>query len=137
MNKKLVFGFMVLMFGMTVFGCNKTSQNGNEVSGNVNRVAPTEGFVAVEAQNPQVTSLKGKYNLDNDEGYVESIEFVDDTSVRLIIEYAGRRRGKYEIHGTELLIITDEYEFPFEIKDGGKILISLDDSGLMDDAIFF
>jgi hypothetical protein len=114
-NKKMVLGTLavVLVFGAVLTGCG------------------------------QGAKLIGTYTVSNDEGdesFLRTIEFVDNTIVKVglgMMGYLVENTGEYKVSGNKVTITVDGSLLLFEIMENGKRLKSNDSSGLMnDDALF-
>jgi hypothetical protein len=89
-----------------------------------------------------VTSLRGKYELVNDEGFIESFEFVDGTTVRGTVDALGmgtaRFTAKYRISGSRVTLSESTGGYGTIVLEiiGDSVLKGNTLGGLGDDSIF-
>jgi hypothetical protein len=113
---------------------NYTVQNGNvltlsDAGGNV--------YIGKKIQ-ANVTTLTGRYELANDMGFIETIEFIDRSIVRLHMEVMGitaRPTHQYRINGSNVIITDNKDTMVLEII-GDNIIKGNTFGGMGGDSVF-
>jgi hypothetical protein len=108
-------------------------------NGNVLTLSDADGnaYIGKKIQ-PNVTTLTGRYELANDMGFIETIEFIDRSRVRLHVEVMGvtaRQTHQYQISGSNVIITDNKDTMVLEII-GDNIIKGNTFGGMGGDSVF-